>query len=90
MGPGVFTDVVVFLALVLAGVGLSAAHITAFGVGSARDEHVKVGVLTASTLAAVLAAAILRSRNRAYRQQWIEEQRDRDDDGTPDVYEATP
>jgi NhaA family Na+:H+ antiporter len=56
---------------ILAGVGFTVSLLIgelAFGTGSARDDHVKVGVLAGSVLAALLAAAILRTRNRAYRQ----------------------
>ena len=75
---------------VLAGVGFTVSLLIgelAFGAGSTRDEHVKVGVLTGSVLAAAIAAAILRARNRAYRRACEEEETDTDHDGTPDVYE---
>ncbi|MEP7762792.1 Na+/H+ antiporter NhaA [Sanguibacter sp. 25GB23B1] len=52
-----------------------------------RDEHVKVGVLTGSVIASVLAAGLLRSRNRAYKRIEEIEKRDADGDGIPDVYE---
>jgi NhaA family Na+:H+ antiporter len=55
----------------LAGVGFTVSLLIgelAFGVGSDRDEHVKVGVLVGSCLAALLATAVLRSRNRVYRK----------------------
>ncbi len=58
----------------------------AFGVGSDRDEHVKVGVLTGSVLAALVAAAILRTRNRTYRRVRQDEEHDSDGDGVPDVF----
>jgi NhaA family Na+:H+ antiporter len=48
---------------------------------------VKVAVLAGSLLAAVLAAILLRIRNRHYRQLWEEEQRDDDQDGIPDIYQ---
>jgi len=47
---------------------------------------VKVGVLTASLLAAVLASGVLRARNRTYRQLHESETADDDSDGVPDVY----
>ena len=75
---------------VLAGVGFTVSLLIgelAFGVGSERDEHVKVAVLAGSLLAAVIATGILRTRNRAYRRLHLEEQADADGDGTPDVYE---
>lgn len=55
----------------LAGVGFTVSLLIgelAFGNGSARDDHVKVGVLVGSLLATILAAVILRARNRVYRQ----------------------
>ena len=76
---------------VLAGVGFTVSLLIgelAFGVGSTRDEHVKVGVLTGSVLAALIAAAILRTRNRAYRRAREEEEADTDHDGSPDIYQA--
>ncbi len=50
-------------------------------------EHVKVGVLVGSLTAALLAAALLGSRNRAYRRIEELEARDDDADGIPDVFE---
>ena len=55
----------------LAGIGFTVSLLIgelAFGAGSVRDEHVKVGVLTGSLVAAVLAAIVLRGRNRVYRR----------------------
>ena len=56
---------------ILAGIGFTVSLLIgelAFGAGSERDEHVKVGVLLGSCLAAILAAVVLRSRNRTYRR----------------------
>ena len=53
-----------------------------------RDEHVKVGVLAGSVVSSVLAAGLLRSRNRAYRRIQELEERDDDHDGVPDVYDT--
>ncbi|MET0931789.1 MAG: Na+/H+ antiporter NhaA, partial [Aeromicrobium sp.] len=61
----------------------------AFGPDSLRDEHVKVGVLAGSVLAALLATVVLRSRNRVYRRIHEDEERDDDADGVPDVYART-
>jgi len=74
----------------LAGVGFTVSLLIgdlAFDPGSPQEDQVKVGVLTGSVVAAVLAAAILGSRNRAYRQ--IEEANavDADGDGIPDAYQ---
>jgi len=60
----------------------------AFGVGSLRDEHVKVGVLTGTLLAALLAGVLLRLRDRRYRLIAEQETRDDDVDGVPDVYQT--
>ncbi len=75
----------------LAGVGFTVSLLIgelAYGAESLRDEHVKVGVLVGSVLAAVIAAAILRRRNRTYRLICETEERDQDADGVPDVYET--
>jgi len=61
----------VFGIALLAGTGFTVSLLIgelAFGFGSAEGEHVKVAVLTGSVTAAVLAAAILKSRDRAYRR----------------------
>jgi NhaA family Na+:H+ antiporter len=75
----------------LAGVGFTVSLLIgelAFGAGSARDQHVKIGVLTGSLVSALLATVVLRVRNRRYRLLRAEEERDTDSDGVPDVYEA--
>ena len=80
----------VFGLSVLAGIGFTVSLLIgelAFGAGSPEDEHVKVGVLVGSLLAALIASVILRLRNRAYRLMHEEEQQDRDADGIPDVYQ---
>jgi Na+:H+ antiporter, NhaA family len=80
----------VFGLALLAGVGFTVSLLIgelAFGAGSEQDEYVKVGVLTGSLLAAVLAALVLRLRNRVYRQLHQEETTDSDNDGVPDSYE---
>lgn len=74
----------------LAGIGFTVSLLIgelAFGPGSARDEHVKIAVLTGSLLASVLAATLLKARNRAYRRIEQEESVDLDADGIPDVFE---
>ena len=56
---------------ILAGIGFTVSLLIgelAFGAASARDDHVKVAVLTGSLLAATLAAIVLRRRNRHYRE----------------------
>lgn len=74
---------------ILAGIGFTVSLLIgelAFGQGSDRDDHVKVGVLVGSLLAAALASLLLRTRNRVYRRLHEQEQVDDDDDGIPDVY----
>lgn len=74
----------------LAGIGFTVSLLIgdlAYGLGSERDEHVKIGVLTGSLLAALLAAILLRARNRHYRAICEDEERDDDQDGIPDIYQ---
>lgn len=74
----------------LAGIGFTVSLLIgelAFGPGSAADDHVKIGVLTASLLAALLATTVLRYRNRVYRRIHELERVDVDHDDVPDVYE---
>ncbi|GLZ46547.1 Na(+)/H(+) antiporter NhaA [Actinomycetospora sp. NBRC 106375] len=74
----------------LSGIGFTVSLLIgelAFGTGSAADDHVKIGVLTASLLAALLATVVLRYRNRVHRGIQERERIDRDADGVPDVYE---
>ncbi|MCU1660743.1 MAG: nhaA [Pseudonocardia sp.] len=75
----------------LAGVGFTVSLLIgelAFGADSARNQHVKIGVLTGSLISALLATVVLRLRNRRYRLLRAEEERDTDADGVPDVYET--
>ena len=75
----------------LAGIGFTVSLLIgelAYGPDSLRDQHVKVGVLTGSLVAALLAGTVLRSRNRVYRRIRMLETADADDDGIPDVYET--
>jgi NhaA family Na+:H+ antiporter len=74
----------------LAGIGFTVSLLIgelAFGAGSERDEHVKIGVLVGSLVSALLATVVLRLRNRHYRRICAEEQVDADADGIPDVYQ---
>ena len=78
---------------VLAGVGFTVSLLIgelAYGGGSERDEHVKVGVLVGSLAAALIAAVVLRARNRTYQRIWERESADTDDDGVPDVHQDQP
>jgi len=76
----------------LAGIGFTVSLLIgelAYGSGSAREDVVKVGVLTGSLLAALLAGVLLRIRNRHYRAICEAESTDSDRDGVPDVYQTT-
>ena len=81
----------VFGVSMLSGIGFTVSLLIgdlAYGADGTRDEHVKLGVLCGSLLAALLAAVLLRARNRVYRRLCEAEERDSDHDGTPDVYEG--
>jgi Na+:H+ antiporter, NhaA family len=74
----------------LAGIGFTVSLLIgelAFGAGSPRDQHVKAAVLAGSLLSALLAAVVLRRRERHYRRIAQDESRDDDGDGVPDVYQ---
>jgi NhaA family Na+:H+ antiporter len=76
---------------VLAGTGFTVSLLIgdlAYGAGSQRVEHVKVGVLCGSLLAAAAAAIILRGRNRAYRQLAESQEHSTDPDGAGDLGET--
>ncbi|MDG4786642.1 Na+/H+ antiporter NhaA [Micromonospora sp. WMMD1102] len=80
----------VFGLALLAGIGFTVSLLIgelAFGAGSDRDDHTKIGVLLGSLVAALLAAVVLRARNRHYQRICLLEERDSDADGVPDVYE---
>jgi NhaA family Na+:H+ antiporter len=86
-----FKWVDVFGVSLLAGIGFTVSLLVAelsFGHGSIHDDHAKVGILSASLLAALLATVVLRSRNRQYRLAEEEEKIDSDFDGIPDVYQS--
>jgi NhaA family Na+:H+ antiporter len=74
----------------LGGIGFTVSLLIgelAFGVGTAREEHAKVGVLLGTVAAALLATGVLRLRNRRYRRIAEAEEVDADADGVPDVYQ---
>ena len=55
----------------LGGIGFTVSLLIgelAFGFGTEQDNHVKVAVLVGSVVAALLAAVVLRLRDRAYRR----------------------
>jgi NhaA family Na+:H+ antiporter len=69
---------------VLGGIGFTVSLLIgelAFGPGGEQDDHVKVAVLLGSLIAALLAAVVLRLRNRTYRHIKLAEQIDRGGDG---------
>ena len=75
----------------LAGIGFTVSLLIgelAYGTGTVQDDHVKIGVLLGSLLAALLATVILRIRNRHYRRICAQEAEDSDADGVPDAYQA--
>jgi NhaA family Na+:H+ antiporter len=77
----------------LAGIGFTVSLLIgelAFGAGTERDDHVKIGVLAGSLLSALLATVVLRIRNRYYRRIRAAEELDTDADGVPDVYQTDP
>ncbi|GAA2078705.1 Na+/H+ antiporter NhaA [Aeromicrobium tamlense] len=53
----------------------------------ALEEYVKIGVLAGSLTASILAAIVLRRRNRHYRDVEREESVDDDGDGVPDAFQ---
>ncbi len=74
----------------LGGIGFTVSLLItelAYGADSPSYDHAKVGILAGTVAAALLAAVVLRLRNRRYRRIHEEEQVDLDQDGIPDVYE---
>jgi NhaA family Na+:H+ antiporter len=81
----------VFGVSMLAGIGFTVSLLIgdlAYESDPQRQAVVKVAVLTGSLLAALLAAVVLRARNRHYRAVFELETADADRDGVPDVYAA--
>jgi NhaA family Na+:H+ antiporter len=77
----------------LGGIGFTVSLLItelAYGAGSERYDHAKVGILAGTVTAALLATVVLRLRNRRYRRIAAEEQADADHDGIPDVYQRPP
>jgi Na+:H+ antiporter, NhaA family len=74
---------------VLGGIGFTVSLLVSelsFGAGSPSDNVGKVAILSASVLAALLATAVLGTRNRRYREIAEAEGLDSDADGTPDKF----
>lgn len=75
----------------LGGIGFTVSLLIgelAFGLGTERDNHVKVAVLAGSLLSAVLASLLLRARSRVYQRVHEAERVDLDHDGIPDVFQS--
>jgi NhaA family Na+:H+ antiporter len=92
LGDGVSWWDVFGLAL-LAGIGFTVSLLIgelAFGVGSEKDEHARIGILAGSLISAVLAMVVLRARNTHYRRVCAAEAVDADADGIPDVWDNDP
>jgi Na+:H+ antiporter, NhaA family len=80
----------VFGLAILSGIGFTVSLLIgelAFGEDSTRNDHVKVAILAGSVIAALLAAVVLRLRNRVYRRLWEAESGDIDHNEIPDAYE---
>jgi NhaA family Na+:H+ antiporter len=74
----------------LGGIGFTVSLLItelAFGLGTETYDHAKVGILTGTLLAALLATVVLRLRNRRYKRIHEAERADLDADGIPDVYQ---
>ena len=74
----------------LAGIGFTVSLLIgelAFAPGTEREDHVKTAILLGSVTSALLAALVLRWRNRVYKRLCAEEAVDADQDGIPDVYQ---
>ena len=79
----------VFGLSLLAGIGFTVALLIgelAFEGDPVRTEHVRLAVLVASVISALLAAVVLRARDRHYRRLEAVETADEDGDGVPDVF----
>ncbi|WP_306212395.1 Na+/H+ antiporter NhaA [Actinoplanes sp. RD1] len=89
LGPGLSWWDVLGLSL-LGGIGFTVSLLVAelsYGEGSPHNDHARIGVLAGSALAILLAAIVLRLRNRHYRHVAEQESRDADEDGIPDIYQ---
>ncbi|AGZ38972.1 Na+/H+ antiporter NhaA [Actinoplanes friuliensis] len=74
----------------LGGIGFTVSLLIgelAYGSGTVRDGHAKIGILLGSLISALLATIVLRLRDRHYRLIAVEESHDADEDGIPDVYQ---
>jgi NhaA family Na+:H+ antiporter len=74
----------------LGGIGFTVSLLItelAYGLGSPTYDHAKVGILTGTIAAALVATVVLRLRNRRYRVMYEAETRDVDADGIPDAWD---
>ncbi len=74
----------------LAGIGFTVSLLIAelsFSAGAVEHDYAKVAILTASVIAATLAAILLGTRNRGYRRIALRDAVDANADGIPDVYQ---
>ncbi|SCK15876.1 Na+/H+ antiporter NhaA [Streptomyces sp. WMMB 322] len=55
-----------------------------------QAQHVKTAVLLGSLIAAILAAVLLKRRDRVYRRLWKAENVDENADNIPDIYQRGP
>ena len=62
----------------------------AFDAGTTTADHAKVGILVGTLASALVAAVLVKSRDRAYRRIVEQEEADTDADGVPDVYQEGP
>ena len=75
----------------LGGIGFTVSLLIgelAFSAGGPTEDHVKVGILTGSLLAGLIAAVVVKSRDRVYEDMAAAERLDTDADGIPDVYQV--
>jgi Na+:H+ antiporter, NhaA family len=80
----------VFGVAVLAGIGFAVPLLVSdvtFGAGTPRDDRVTVGILATALVAAGAGGLWLRLRHRHYERLYLEENRDDNNDGIPDVYQ---
>ncbi|MFB7860467.1 Na+/H+ antiporter NhaA [Streptomyces sp. NPDC056069] len=80
----------VFAVASLAGIGFTVSLLIgelAFVGDASLTDEVKASVLVGSLIAAVFASVLLKLRVRKYQALVVEEERDDDQDGIPDIYE---
>jgi NhaA family Na+:H+ antiporter len=80
----------VFGVAVLAGIGFAVPLLVSdvtFGAGTPRADRVTVGILATVLIAAGAGGLWLRLRHRHYERLYLDENRDDNNDGIPDVYQ---